>query len=339
MSAAAPGPSSSVTWRASPRTTTAGSREALSRTRSAAAAASSATAIAVARSSRPRGSRRPRQSSSGGQPGDADGHVALPVAPGAAEGVGDDHGGAARAAAARSARALASGSRGRSDERAVLGGVGGVDARVGAHEAVMGAADEHAALRAHDRRGLVEDDLHVARVLGVLARELARALAGDRRRSSAPQRALGLGDDLVGDHEHVAGLVAAGAAAARRGRRPGAPRAGRPAPTPRRSGPGSPLAAACLTREGAVEPRQQSARVRRAAGARVERGAQRPRGRRRCRRRAPASAARPRASARRLARGRLLVALAAARAEARARSRRAARAAARWCRCRGGRGR
>ena len=85
--------------------------------------------------------------------GDADGHVALPVAPGAAEGVGDDHGGPVgqRGAQARgrSRRGRAAGGRARRPRRRV----GGVDAGVGAHEAVVGAADEHAALRAqHARR-------------------------------------------------------------------------------------------------------------------------------------------------------------------------------------------
>ena len=64
----APGPSSAVTWRSSPRTTTTGWRESFARTRSAAAATSSATAIQVARSSIPALSVRPRQSSRAASP-------------------------------------------------------------------------------------------------------------------------------------------------------------------------------------------------------------------------------------------------------------------------------
>ena len=66
-----------------------GTRSSLPRTRSAAPAAWSATAIQVARSSRPSASRRPRQSSSALQAGEADRGLGLPVAPGAAERVGD----------------------------------------------------------------------------------------------------------------------------------------------------------------------------------------------------------------------------------------------------------
>ena len=73
----------------------------------------------------------------------------------------------------------------------------------------------------------------MAGVLVVLAGQGAGAVGHRRRASRRAQRALGLGDDLVGDHEHVAGLVGRRRAAARRGRRRGAPRAGRaqrPAP-------------------------------------------------------------------------------------------------------------
>ena len=109
----APGPSSAVTKRPSPRTIAAGHARSLSRTRSAAAATSSATAITVAASSRPMRSRRPRQSSSGSQAGAADRDVRLAEPPGAAEAVGDHHGRARRpprrAISARIRRAEASG--------------------------------------------------------------------------------------------------------------------------------------------------------------------------------------------------------------------------------------
>ena len=167
----------------------------------------------------------------------------------------------------------------------------------------MGAADEHAALRAQHGRGLVEDDLHVARVLGVLARELPRAVADDDVLERA-QRALGLGDDLVGDHQHVARLVAAVAqqggevvARAHLGQAVERPRPqGAQAHGVRPPGGGVPFTAVegCAGRAApavrACAPRRRCARRARRAG---------PRGRRRCRRRARASAARPRASARR----------------------------------------
>ena len=100
-------------------TTTAGSRESLSRTRSAAAAASSATAIQVACSSRPVGVGAPAPVVERRASRRADRDVALAVAPRAAEGVGDHDAGAAPAAraGARAARApSASGSRGSSDD-------------------------------------------------------------------------------------------------------------------------------------------------------------------------------------------------------------------------------
>ena len=58
-------------------------------------------------------------------------------------------------------------------------GVGGVDPGVRAHEAVAGAADQAAAVGAHDLGGLVEDHLHVPRVLAVLLGQLARLPAGE----------------------------------------------------------------------------------------------------------------------------------------------------------------
>ena len=64
-SAAAPGPSSSVTRCSRPVTTATGTRASLPLTSSAAAATSSATAVTVMASSRPSGSSRPRWSSRG----------------------------------------------------------------------------------------------------------------------------------------------------------------------------------------------------------------------------------------------------------------------------------
>ena len=57
---------------------------------------------------------------------------------------------AARAGRRAAARAEASGSSGQQDHGVVVGRVGGVDAGVGAHEAVVGDADQHAVLGAAD---------------------------------------------------------------------------------------------------------------------------------------------------------------------------------------------
>ena len=101
-------------------------------------------------------------------PGAADRHVALTMAPGTAEAVADQHAQLAPVSSrrrSRIARAEASGSRGSTISVSASRRVGGVDARVGAHEAVMGAADQHAVRLAQDLLGLIEHDLHGARVL------------------------------------------------------------------------------------------------------------------------------------------------------------------------------
>ena len=69
-------------------------------------------------------------------------------------------------------------------------------------------ADEAPAVGAHELRGLVEHHLHEPRVLAVRIREPARVGAGHDV-GQADRPALGLGDDLVGDGEHVAGPQAA----------------------------------------------------------------------------------------------------------------------------------
>ncbi len=102
----------------------------------------------------------------------------------------------------RRARAEASGSSGSRTTRVGRAGVGGVDARVGADEAVARAADQAAGVGSHELGGLAEDHLDRPRVLAVLGGELARALAG-RHVGEPDDAALGLADDLVGDHEHV----------------------------------------------------------------------------------------------------------------------------------------
>ena len=69
----------------------------------------------------------------------------------------------AQPSAARSARAEASGSSGQQDRAVLAAGVGAVDAGVRAHEPVAGAADQPAAVGAHDLGRLVEHDLDRAR--------------------------------------------------------------------------------------------------------------------------------------------------------------------------------
>ena len=230
-SAAAPGPSSALTWRPAPRISTTGCAPSLVRARSAAAASSSATAIHVALSSRPR--RRcarasPRAAARPAQPiatshwpwRQARPNESVIRTAGATP--------SQRVAAGPERARRAVGVARQQDQRVLAGGVGGVDAGVGAHEAVVGHADQHALRVARSTSlGLVEHDLDVARVLVEFAAR-ARLRAGGRLDLGEPaDPALGLGDDLVGDHEHVAvGELVPAASRARgdqlpRGRRPG----------------------------------------------------------------------------------------------------------------------
>jgi hypothetical protein len=178
---------------------TAGSRVALPRTRSAAAATWSdrrrrQRAAAGVREAAPIVERR--------QAGGADRHLALAGAPRAPEGVGDDD----RAAEPGAQRAGGGVGVVREQHERVRGArVGGVDAGVGAHEAVAGAADESAAIGAQDLSRLVEHHLHVARVLSVRGRECSGALAR-LDPGEVDEAALGLGDDLVRHGEDVARL-------------------------------------------------------------------------------------------------------------------------------------
>ena len=156
------------------------------RTRSAAAAASSAIAMLVAFSSRPALSGRPRQSSSGARPGDPDRDLALALPPRAAEAVGDHHRGTPGQRGAQRARRARPGRAG-AGSASPLAGVGGVDARVGAHEAVPRAADQPARVARARPPPPPKHDLDVARVLAVLRGEraapAARADVGEPRRS------------------------------------------------------------------------------------------------------------------------------------------------------------
>ena len=164
-------------------------------------------------------------------------------------------------------------------ERVPVGGVGGVHPGVGADEAVTGAADQHAALGAQQLGGLVEDHLHHARVLvrcsaASSTRASARAHARERH-----QRALGLGDDLVGDRHD----------------RPVAQRPRAPADV-ERSGPrghrrgGSPAGPSAAGREGSTPAASASGAHRGKAGAAAGRPG---------RRRAAHACAGPRRSSRR----------------------------------------
>ncbi len=89
------------------------------------------------------------------------------------------------------------------DERARTGpDVRGVHASVGAHEAMGGLGDEDAVRHPDDPSRLAQDDLHLAWVTVELRGEvqglLARVNAGQ-----VDDRALRLGDDLLGDDEDV----------------------------------------------------------------------------------------------------------------------------------------
>ena len=96
--------------------------------------------------------------------------------------------------------------------------VRGVDAAVRAHEPVRRLGDEDAVLHADDAPRLAQHDLDLARVAVVALGELERL----RSRHDAGQvddRALGLGDDLLGHDEDVVVASAAARPACARSRR------------------------------------------------------------------------------------------------------------------------
>ena len=204
---------------------TAGSRVSLPRTRSAAAAASSAMAITVAASSRPSASSRPRQSSAGARPAQPIATSAWPMRHGAAERVGD-HDRAAELAPQRAGRGVGVE---RAAARAVPGapGVGRVDAGVGAHEAVAGAADEPAAVGAQDlvrtRRGSPARGAGPCRA----RRPAARASQPGSTSASRTIRPSAFETTLWATRARRSGAgrrrAAAARRAARRGRRPAGP--------------------------------------------------------------------------------------------------------------------
>ena len=134
----------------------------------------------------------PRRSTTRGHAGRPDGHVGHAPPPGPAEGVGHDDahldaGPGPQAVADAPGRAV--GVERQQGGPAPLD-VGQVDAGVGAHEAVAGLGHHQVAAPAQDAHRLVVDQRLVGeRVVGI-----------DR-----DQPALGLGDDLLGHHHHVAG--------------------------------------------------------------------------------------------------------------------------------------
>ena len=147
------GPISAVTYR-SRRTITAGSREALPRTRSA-ALRPHRRRRSTSRGAGGRPSRRARASRRAGEPGPRRSYVALARRARGDRGVGDhDRRRASGARAGGWARSrLASGSRGSITGSIVGAGVGRVDAGVGADEAVV-CGDQQARPRAQDLAAL-----------------------------------------------------------------------------------------------------------------------------------------------------------------------------------------
>ncbi len=126
--------------------------------------------------------------------GGAERHVGLAHPPGTAERVGDDHPDGA-AGRGRQPGGEVGGGRvrvGGQQERATAGDVGGVDAGVGAHEAVPGLDDQHPRGVGHDADGL-------------LLRELAAGGVDVGGRRQVDERALGLAHDLRRDADDVAG--------------------------------------------------------------------------------------------------------------------------------------
>ena len=222
------------------------------------------------------------------EPGQSDRDVALAVAPRAAEGVGDDDGGTpGQGGAQRPGRGVGVSRQGHDD--AVPGRVRGVDARVGAHEPVAGAADEDPVLGPDDLGRLVEHDLDLARVLAAEVRgELARARRRPRRRPGGAARPPPSRRPCAPRRGPRRGRRRRRARrpAARRGRRRAGPRACRAAARARSSvtaGRGGRACRACATRRPSGRRARPAAR----------------RGRRGCRRRAPAWGPPPRGRRRR----------------------------------------
>ena len=204
-----------------PRTTAAGTPAALPMTSSAAAGELVGHADLGGHQLAPGGVGGAAQVDHRGHPGAADGHVGDPLAPGPAEGVGDDHATSTprrRRRPARIRRAERSAST-REQGGRPLGHVGQVDAGVGADEAVRVSVMS----RSPRRRRTRTDSVSTSRALAVGV----VGVDGD-------QAALGLGHDLLGDHHHVAVARAPG--------HPRGPAPGRRRAAAARSSPGPDLA-------------------------------------------------------------------------------------------------
>ena len=81
--------------------------------------------------------------------------------------------------------------------------VGLIDARIGADEAEPVPDDEHPGPFSHHGRGFVEDQLHQAWIfLGLRCQR--DSFGGRRDVGKSYQAALGLGNDLLRDDQHVA---------------------------------------------------------------------------------------------------------------------------------------
>ena len=145
----------------------------------------------------------------GRDPGHADGDVDQPLAPGTSERVADDRPPprprCARCSPSRIRRADASGSLGKQGCRFASVDIGEIDPGVGADKTVVRFDDQDPAVHAHDSAAFPEDELHhpwIASVpRGPLVGEGGRGHIGQ-----SDQLPLGLGNDLLGHHHHVARL-------------------------------------------------------------------------------------------------------------------------------------
>ena len=197
----APGPSSALTRSPRPLTIAPGTRESLSRLRSAAEASSSATAITVAESSRPWPSQPPTPVRERREARAADRDVGLAHSPGTTEAVGDDHGrrGAGGLADLRSdpARRCVAVVREQRDQALIE--IGGIDPGVRGDPPIPGLGDQYAGLRAHHARALREHQFDQRRILVDSVGELPGPAARFHlREPSHPPLDLGhrfLGDD------------------------------------------------------------------------------------------------------------------------------------------------
>lgn len=142
--------------------------------------------------------------------GDADGDVGEALAPGAAKGVGDEHG---HVGAGASGDLLAQAARGgvrvaRQQRRPAGGDVRRIDPGVGADEAVMRLDDNQsrcrrAGIHADNAAALLQDDFHQPRVFVERKRQRARE-GGGFDAGELDEAAFRLGYDFLRNDEHIA---------------------------------------------------------------------------------------------------------------------------------------